>query len=605
MYGDFKKLLSLFNRKERLQILGILFLVFIMALSQTIGVVSVLPFMDLLMEPETIQDNQLLNWLYTTFNFQDTMSFLYFAGIGMFLIILTANAVSIFTVWVKNKFIWRKSHKLSMKLLKKYTYSPYSFFIQNNSSDLTKNVVQEVMQLTKYILRYGADLISHGIIAIFIVTTMFVVNPLISFLALVIMGGLYGLIYLYTRMKLKKAGDERLEANKYRYKYVSEIFNGIKDVKINDREEYFLNKFRKNSRTETDKRAYSAVIGRIPRYMLEILVFGGIMLLTLFFMTTQGTIHNVIPLLSFYAFAALRLRPALNKVFKSATRIRFNKSVLDLIHEEFNREFSESREEMANIVTTTSNEESLDFNDSIVLDDLTFYYPRANKPAVKNVNLRVNKYESVGIVGETGAGKTTLVDIILGLLNPQNGEMRVDGVSLSGDNIKAWQNMIGYVPQEIFITDDTIINNIAFGVDEDEIDMERVKEAARIASIHEFIETELEKGYDTVLGERGVCFSGGQRQRVGLARALYFDPEVLVLDEATNSLDNKTQQKIIQSLSEITEIKTLITIAHRFKTVENCDRLYMMDKGRIVAEGSYDELMQNNVAFRSLAKANK
>ncbi|SDM32769.1 ABC transporter ATP-binding protein [Halarsenatibacter silvermanii] len=605
MYGDFKKLLSLFNRKERLQIAGIMFLVFIMALSQTIGVVSVLPFMDLLMNPEMVQENEIMNWVYTTFAFEDTMSFLYFAGIAMFLIILITNAISIFTVWVKNKFIWRKSHKLAMDLLSKYTYSPYTFFIQHNSSDLTKNVVQEVKQLSKYILRYGADLLTHSLIAVFIIVTMFIVNPIISFFALVVMGGLYGAIYLYVRMKLKIAGDKRLKANEYRYKYVSEIFNGIKDVKINDREEYFLDKFRENSLKEADNRAYSKAVGRIPRYLLEVLVFGGIMILTLYFMTMQGTIHDVIPILSFFAFAALRLRPSLDKVFRSATKVRFNKSVLDLIHEEFNREFEEQKHRMVRAVNSSDSEESLMFEDKLELDNITFTYPRADRPAIRGVNLEVDKYESVGIVGETGAGKTTLVDIILGLLKPQSGDIKVDGLPLTGDNIEAWQSMIGYVPQEIFITDDTIINNIAFGVDEEDIDIEQVKKAAKIASIHEFIEGELEKSYKTVLGERGVCFSGGQRQRIGLARALYFDPEVLVLDEATNSLDNRTQQQIIQSLSEITEIKTLITIAHRFKTVENCDRLYMMDKGRIVAEGSYEELLQNNVAFRSLAKANR
>ncbi len=612
---DAKKLLSLFNRREKIYMVIILFLIILMALAQTIGVVSVLPFMDLLLNPEMVHENELLSRAYNMLGFEDTLTFLYFAGIAMFFIILISNGISILATWAKHKFIWRKSHHLSMRLLRRYTYSDYSFFLQRNSSDLSKNILQEVKQLTKYVLQYGANFITYSLVALLIVISMLVVNPLISFFALLLMGGVYGGIYLFIRRRLKQKGDERLEANRYRYKYVNEIFNGIKDVKINDREEYFIDKFREESRLLTDNRAYKSVVGKLPRYFLEVLIFGGILLLSLFFMQQQGAIDGVIPLLSFYAFAAYRLRPALNKIFKSATKIRFNKAVLDMLHEEFSRKDEEivqaaDRADMNKETADKTDDDRQDvpditFADSLQLENITFYYPEENKPALRNINMEIAKGESIGIVGRTGAGKTTLVDIILGLLKPQLGEVKVDGQPLSAANVKQWQQKIGYVPQEIFISDDTIKRNIAFGVEEDKIDIERVKSAAAIASIDTYIENELDKGYETILGERGINFSGGQRQRIGLARALYFDPEVLVLDEATNSLDNNTQQMIIESLSKITRVKTLITIAHRLKTVEKCDRLYLLEEGELADEGRYEELMESSDSFRSMVRASR
>ena len=620
---DAKKLISLFNRRERWQIVGILFLILLMALSQTIGVVSVLPFMDLLMNPELVQEQQILNRIYNWLGFTDTLTFLYFAGIAMFLLILITNGISILATWAKHKFIWRKSHHLSLRLLRRYTYSDYTFFLQRNSSDLSKNILQEVKELTRYVLQYGADLITNSLIGILIIISMLVVNPVITFFALLLMGGIYGGLYYFIRLKLKQKGDERLEANRYRYKYVNEIFNGIKDVKVNDREDYFIDKFRENSRLLTDNRAYKKVVGSIPTYALEALIFGGILVLSLYFMQQQGAIDNVIPLLSFYAFAVYRLRPAFNKVFKAMTKIRFNKAVLDMLFKEFtgqdnltetgnylnygesdvNSASDDESEHSASGARNIKDKEEITLKENLTLDRVTFYYPGENKPALRDVSLKIEKGESVGIVGRTGAGKTTLVDVILGLLKPQLGEVLVDGVALRAENIKSWQQKLGYVPQEIFISDDTIRRNIAFGVADSEIDMERVKSAAAIANIDTFIEDNLDRGYDTVLGERGVNFSGGQRQRIGLARALYFDPEILVLDEATNSLDNQTQQMIVESLQEITKVKTLITIAHRLKTVERCDKLYMLAEGEIAAAGSYQELIQENLSFRTMAEA--
>ncbi|ADQ13537.1 ABC transporter ATP-binding protein [Halanaerobium hydrogeniformans] len=596
MITSLKKLWDLFNKRERLQIFGLLIAILAMALAQVVGVASVMPFMDLVMNPEMIEESRVLNTLYNYFNFESINRFTIFIGAAMFFVIVLSNAISTFAIWLKMKFVWKNNHRLSLRLLKQYMAKPYSYFLVNNSSDLGKNVLQEVQSLTTQYLIQLVDLITYSLVALALISFLFITDFRVTLAAIFILGGSYGLIYFFTKKKMKTAGAERLEANKYRYKTANEAFNGVKQIKVRSKEEEFINRFAVHSSEHADLRAWYDIIRRLPRYILEAVAFGGIVLLVLYLIISGQEASQVVPIVSLFAFAGYRLMPALQKIFAGVSSLTFNSAVLDRIHEDI---FETGQ--FASKAWPKEIPEALDFKDTIKAENLSFKYPGDNKPVLNNVSFEIEHHTEIGLAGATGAGKSTLVNIILGLLKFQSGKMTVDGVKLTEDNMRNWQQNIGYVPQDIYLCDDTISSNIAFGVPEDQIDMKAVKKATKIANIDQFIEDELPKGYDTIVGERGVRVSGGQRQRLGLARALYHDPEVLVLDEATSSLDNRTQKSVMEAINNIAEVKTMVMIAHRLSTVKDCDRIYLLEDGEIIDSGTYDELVEGNYKFRKLA----
>ncbi|MDO9574114.1 MAG: ABC transporter ATP-binding protein, partial [Candidatus Contubernalis sp.] len=412
-----------------------------------------------------------------------------------------------------------------------------------------------------------------------------------------VLGGSYGLIYLKLSKRLSRAGRRRLAANKERFKAANEALGGIKDIKVLGRELYFLDRFITNSKKFSNLQSWNELVGQIPRYAMEVVAFGGVIILILGLLSVTSNAQGVIPLVSFFAFAGYRLMPALQEIYQAFTKVQFSKAVLHKIHRDISEEGGRNLEEYRDMDSL----KPLSFEKEIELNNIVFSYLGSNDRVLKDINVKIERNTSIAIVGSTGSGKTTLVDIILGLLTPQAGEMNVDGVLVNEDNIRNWQRNLGYVPQQIYLNDDTIAHNIAFGVPNAEIDMEAVKKAARIANLEEFILNDLPQGFDTVVGERGVRLSGGERQRVGIARALYHDPEVLILDEATSALDGITEDSVMKAIEKISKLKTMIVIAHRLTTVKKCNRVYMMSRGEIVAQGSYEELLQYNPQFQAMA----
>lgn len=377
--------------------------------------------------------------------------------------------------------------------------------------------------------------------------------------------------------------------NKERFKLATEALGGVKDIKILGVEKFFLSKFSKHSKAFSFFQSWNQVIGQVPRYIMEIIAFGGIVGFLLFAIYSKMSIQNLIPLVSFFALAGYRLIPALQGVFNAFTSLKFDSAILNKIHRD-----------MIDLKSGGSyflgeNEiEHLPFKEKIELENIYFSYPGSSKETLKNVNLEIRKNSFVALIGATGSGKTTLVDLILGLLTPTKGKIKIDNVQIDENNLRNWQASLGYVPQQIYLTDDTIARNIAFGVPDEEIDMERIKKAAWMANIHDFIDEELSKGYDTVIGERGIRLSGGQRQRIGIARALYHDPDVLIFDEATSSLDNKTEKEVLEAINNVAKFKTMIVIAHRLTTVKNSDMVYKIEKGVIIGKGSYEQMIGEN-----------
>lgn len=591
------KLNDLLDRAQKKKILIIFFLFLLMSLFQVIGVAAIFPFINLVMDPSMIETNRLLNLVYRKMNFSDVDAFVIFIGIAIFCLILFSNVLSAFTVWAKTRFVMGLNHSLSRKLLSLYLSKPYIYFLNKNSASMGKKLLAEVYQLTNKMLIPIFELIVNLLVIIAIVTLLFFTNFKTTFVALIILGGSYTLIHLYIKKRIKKSGEEWVKANEGRYKTTGESLTGIKATKVVGREKFFVDKYSQFSKRFTRVETYVKVASELPKYILEAIAFGGIILLVVILTITEGDAKEVIPLVSLFAFAGYRMMPAMQKVFHSLTNINFNQAILDSIHSDI---IESDNFELENIEPVLQN---MIFQKELNLKDVSFNYPKSEIPTLHQINLVVKKNSSIGFVGSTGSGKTTLIDTIMGLLIPQVGGMYVDDVRIVKDNIRSWQNNIGYVPQDIFLTDDTIMRNIAFGIPDDEIEFQKVLTAAKIAFLDSFIENELPAKYDTVIGERGVRLSGGQRQRIGLARALYNNPEVLVLDEATSSLDGVTETSVIEAIKNASKNRTMIMIAHRLGTVKDCDKIFIIEKGRIIDSGSYDDLMDRNIKFKKMAKS--
>ena len=591
------KLNNLFDQKEKLHFFGVLSVSLFMALFQALGVAFVLPFINLVMNQNIIYENHRINQLYGFLGFTTAHSFIIFMGFAALGIIIVGNAISALAVWLKLRFVWRKSHKLSITLLRKYLTLPYAYFLTQHSADLSKNILVEVQNFTKGLLLPLLSIITGGVVAIAILATLFYVDPLITFIVAGAIIIFYLIVYLNFRIKLQIRGRRRIAENKERFKSAAEALGGIKDIKILGREKYFLQKFTWHSKQYSFLQSWSEIIGQLPRYVMEIVAFGGVVGLILFLLSSRRDGSQIIPLVSFFVFAGYRLMPVLQEIFKSLTEFQFNKAVLDKIHKDIANGWFDAK-----IMTLSDGSlEPTPFKRSIQLKNISYTYPGSRGLVLNNINLEIKRNTSIAVIGSTGSGKTTLVDIILGLLTPSAGTIKIDELVLTDRNVKNWQCKIGYVPQYIYLADDTITRNIAFGLPDEKIDMAQVLRVAKIANLHDFIEHELPEKYNTLIGERGVRLSGGQRQRIGIARSLYHEPEVLVFDEATSSLDSQTEGYIIEAIERLKKNRTIIIIAHRLTTVKDCDVFHLLKNGAIVATSKHADFLQDNDEFKAIA----
>ena len=383
----------------------------------------------------------------------------------------------------------------------------------------------------------------------------------------------YFIIYLFNRKYLTVIGHKRNRANSSRFKIIAEIIGGIKEIKVLGREKLYLKKFKSPSHEFSSHLSSSQILGEIPQFFIEIFAFGALLTIVLFLIREDGSgISSLIPLLGLYTLGAIKLKPAANIIYKSLASMKFAAASIDNIMTEL-----ENNEQM---MFSKNEQNKFNLTDKISIEDLSYYYPGKLKPAIKNLNLHIRTNSTFGIIGATGSGKTTLVDIILGLLTPTSGKILIDNKIISKKNIRQWQNSIGYVPQNIFLSDDTIASNIAFGVEDSLIDLNKVKNAAMMAQLDEFV-TQLDDQYNTNIGERGIKLSGGQCQRIGIARALYHNPKVLVLDEATSALDENTEAEVMKAINTMVGSMTIIIIAHRLSTIKECDKIIRMEDGEI------------------------
>lgn len=571
--------LALVTKERRRQFCYLLVAITVMALLEAASIISILPFMAVLANPDLVQSNEYLSSAYRFIGAGSVDQFLLFLG-GMSLAALVlVNTCSALTTWSIFRFNNLCGHDLSRRLLGLYLGQPYVFFLNRNSAELTKNIMVEVDRVVVGVIAPSMQVIAKSVVVASICAILFVVNPMLSLLLVMSFGFAYLIVYLIGRRRLRTSGRSSVAQGETRFRVASEAFGGIKELKVLRREQEYLRVYENPSLKFAQNVANSQAISHLPKYALETLAFGGVLIALLYLLVRGHELETILPTMSLIAFAGYRLAPAMQQIFHGLTTIRFHRAALDVLNADIHSVTDHSRILKSDDVPVTA---SMSFNDKVSLQGVSFSYPGSRLSHLQNVSLEIRKNTFIGIVGETGSGKSTLVDLVLGLVEPDRGAILVDGTKLDRTNIDRWQRSIGYVPQSIFLADDTVARNIAFGVSDSEIDRAQVERVARIAQLHEFIVSNLEDGYDTVVGERGTRLSGGERQRLGIARALYHDPQLLVLDEATSALDIATQEKVVREILCLRNRKTIIMIAHRLSTLALCDSMYRLEQGSVI-----------------------
>lgn len=534
-----------------------------------------------------------MGWLYGFVGVESYNRFLAALGLGVLGLLVLANAALSVAHWARVRYQYGVNHELSVDLLKRYLGRDYAYFLDHNTAEMNQNILSEASQVTNGLLNPVLSMFSNASIAVAMIVLLFVVDPWATLLVLGVTGGGYGLAYLVIRKRLRTLGSRYREANRERYKTTAEAFGGIKDVKVLGRENHFLDRFVPASGTFTSTRSERSVLSALPKYVIEALAMGSLLGVLVMLLLTGQPVSLIVPIMGTFVFAGYRMMPAFRDILNASASFRFTEEIFASIQNAL---------DAPSIVEAGKGGKAdpLPFQDAIKLEDVTYRYPGARQPALKDVTITVPKDNAVAFVGKTGAGKTTLVDLLLGLLTSTKGRLTVDGDPIMDDNVPRWRANLGYVPQDIYMADTSVRRNIAYGVPEDEIDEEALIQAAKTAHIHTFITNKLPDGYETAIGEDGVRLSGGQRQRIGIARALYHDPPVLVLDEATSDIDGETEANITQAITELHGDKTLIVVAHRLKTIQHCDTVYVVHQGEIVGEGDYKTLRASNERFKRL-----
>jgi ABC-type bacteriocin/lantibiotic exporter with double-glycine peptidase domain len=594
VWATVKKVVALLDKRERLRGLLLLGMVLVMALLETSSVASIIPFVALLTHPGVIESNRYLAFVYQWLEFRDVNSFLLFLGFVVFAVVIGSTAFKALTVWAQLRFVSMRQYTLSRRLFKAYMQRPYEWFLAQHSADLGKSVLSEVQQVVTGALIPALQLVTQSALTALIIALLMLVSPILALTLTIVLGGAYSAILWAGRRYLNRIGRERIRANRERFRICNEALSGIKDIKVLGLENAFMGRFQDPSMRFMRHQAAAQIINQLPQFAIQSVAVTGVLLIILYQLGAGGSNYETLALLALYAVAGYRIMPALQRIYQAIAQIRFSAPAVEALHRDLLQANESWTAKKQNAQPPVRLLQALEFR------RVSYRYPSASGFALKGVSLTIPARSTLGIVGRTGAGKSTAVDLLLGLLAPSKGTLYVDDLPLDRSNIRAWQRNVGYVPQNIFIADDDMAANIAFGIDKEAIDMAAVEHAARIANLHDFVTGELELGYRTMLGERGARLSGGQRQRVGIARALYRDPDIIIMDEATSALDNITEKAVMDAVANLHNRKTIVLVAHRLTTVQRCDLIFVLDKGCLVASGTYQELVEESEHFQAM-----
>jgi ABC-type multidrug transport system fused ATPase/permease subunit len=588
-----KKFLYLLSSNERKKFILLIFMIFIVAIFEMLGVASIMPFIAVLTNPSLVETNIILINLYSfmvNMGLKNNTDFVFFLGVFLFFFLTVSILFKALTMYAQFRFILMCEYTIGKRVLEKYLRQPYVWFLSRNSSDLGKNILSELQNIVANGALNLMILLTQSFVFMTIIFLLLFIEPNITLIIFASFSLIYLFIYKYFRSYLKSIGQDRFEANKNRFKAINVALGSSKELKINGLEKFFLDRFSIPARKYATYQTNAQLISLFPRLILEILSFGGMLILILFLLRNNNNFVDVLPVITLFAFAGYRLMPAIQQIYNSITQIKFVEPALDQLYTDY-----KSLENEENIIK--EKKDNITVNKYISLKNVNFKYPNSSKTVLKFDNLTVKANSSVALVGTTGSGKTTALDFLSGLLKCDKSLLEVDGNIINSNNLRVWQKSIGYVPQQIYLVDDTVASNIAFGINADDINYKLVEDVAKIANIDNFILNDLPQKYKSIIGERGIKLSGGQRQRIGIARALYRKPKVLILDEATSALDNHTETLIVKSLEKLDDKITIIMVAHRLSTVKNCNKIFLFDNGEIKAEGTFNELSKTNNFF--------
>ncbi|CAB1208103.1 ABC transporter ATP-binding protein [Acinetobacter bouvetii] len=567
MFYIVSRLWKTLTHLEQRKFIIVLVLTILMAFLETLGVISIMPFLAVLSNPSIVDNDPRINYFYQILNSSSYTNFIIKLGVCSMVLIVISAIFKVIHFYGTSRFTSLQRHYLSTRLLSIYLKQDYEFFIQNNSSELAKNILSQIDQLVDNIIQPIMTIISYGLVILAMIVLIFMHNPYMAITAFILFLMVYVLIYFGVRKFLGKIGQEFYYANSERYKACNEVLGGIKDVKINHADQGYLKHFQEQSRIFARHIAANQTVGNIPLLLVEAIGYCSIIGLAIGLVLNNQNISTILPSLGLFGFAAYRMLPAAQNIYRAISSMRFSLESADKILDDLY---------LPTQLQQKQKDKKITFENQIELRKISYAYPTDPvKKVLDEFSLIIPFKSSVGIIGKSGSGKSTCMDILLGLLEPQQGELLVDGIIINKTNVHLWQNLVGYIPQFIYLADDTVAQNIAFGIPKDDIDINAVMRAAKAAQIHEFITNNLKNGYDTFVGDRGVMLSGGQRQRIGIARALYKDPQVLFMDEATSALDVETEQAVNEAIQGLSGEKTMVIIAHRQTSIKYCN--FIMD----------------------------
>ena len=571
-----KKLGYIFSQKEKMQLVGIFALQIMGSFVELLGVSAFLPFIQILLDPTSIQTNELLNYFYTLFGFTSVEAYLSAIAAMIGIVYLFKNIYLTFMQNAMLSFTYKTRMNLATRLLTTYMSQPYTFHLGKNIAELQRNLqydTSQFMLLANAVLQLCAECAVIGCLGIYLFNT----SHSITIVIMILLALCVGTFFVVSKKVSTRIGRENEEYNAKLFQWINQSLGGIKEVKVLNREGFFVNSYTKVYKKLIKGAKNNEILAALPKYIVEtVCMIGMLIAIVIKMYYGRNDFQAFVVQLSAFAVAAFRLLPSVGKVNAYINNIMYSKASLDLIY----RDLKEI-ENYKMIDFKEENEvEKWNLGNKIELRDIEYHYPDSNKLVLSNINFSINKGETIALIGSSGAGKTTLADILLGLLQPVKGTILVDGKDIY-DNMDAWHRMLGYIPQTIYLSDDTIRNNIAFGIVEEDIDDDAIMDALKKAQLYDFVQT-LDKGLDTFVGDRGVRLSGGQRQRIGIARALYYNPEILILDEATSALDNETETAVMEAIESLKGMKTMVIIAHRLTTLKNADVIYEVVEGNIV-----------------------
>jgi ATP-binding cassette, subfamily B, bacterial PglK len=566
-----RRVLFLARPYGRKKLALVFFLSLAQGIFQVIGVTSIFPFLAIAADPARIRHSQFGLRFLALLPPMSNRELLITAGIVAIVGLLLSNAVNLLAEYARTRYAHSFGHWLRVRLLRKMASQPYGYFLQRNSGDLLKKVVGDVMNYIDGVLLPLLDSIARGLTAALLLATLFLVQPVIALSATLGFGAFYLIIFRLLARKRREANEGLRTSFAGSYREAQQMLGGIKPIKVHRAEEHFLSRFAGYSAIVAQMFARVPIIANSARYLVEPLAFGGLVLAVVVLAARGRDFSDILPNLGVMAVAGYRLLPTLQLLYGQVTHLTSMRYSLDEVFEEFAA--AEREEKSGNVEISLRKPRPIEWQNAITLDAVSFIYPGTDRPVLDRFSVTIQKNMSIGFIGPTGSGKSTLIDLLLGLHRPTSGRVLIDGRPLTPDLIPSWQATIGYVPQEIFLIDDTIARNIALGVPDNEIDDARLQEVCVIVQILDFIETELRDGFQTTAGERGVRLSGGQRQRLGLARALYHRPSLLLLDEATSALDTATEAKLIEALHSLTGKLTIVMATHRLSSLGGYDEL--------------------------------